>query len=349
MDEYDKPVLDALEVPGQARANRDALRALYSTIKDCDEHIRFAFLTGVSQFSKVSVFSGLNNLIDLTWTHPTRPSVATPMKTWTKCSARSCPAWTGDAVRDWYNGYNWLGEERVYNPFDILQLFRSRRFRAYWFETGTPAFLVGTLLKRGIATPSLDGLVSTQNLLSAFDVDNIGTEALLFQTGYLTIAKTEDRLGDTLLRLGYPNREVRQSLNQTLLSALLPQDSSRLDESIELVKQLASNDFTGLEASIRTLFASIPYNWHVRNDNANYEATTPACSTPTSLQPDWNAGGGRRQQRPSGHGRALKRQHLSLRVQSGGTLPKAQPWRNSRKRAAPTSTGNQGPHLPSRR
>ena len=126
------------------------------------------------------------------------------------------------------------------------------------------------MLKRGVPTPSLDGLVSTHELLSAFDVDTIRTEALLFQTGYLTIAHTEDRLDDTLIRLGYPNREVRQSLNQRLLTGLLPNDA-RLEGRIELVQQLASNDFIGLEDSIRALFASIPHNWHVRNDIANYE------------------------------------------------------------------------------
>ena len=271
VDEYDKPMLDALEAPDQARANRDALRALYATIKDCDEHIRFTFLTGVSQFSKVSVFSGLNNLTDLTLDPPYSAICGYTDGDLDQVFGPELPGLDRSAVRDWYNGYNWLGEERVYNPFDILQLFRSRRFKAYWIETGTPAFLVDTLLKRGVASPVLDGLVSTQDLLSAFDVDNIGTEALLFQTGYLTIANTEDRLGDTLLRLGYPNREVRQSLNQSLMSSLLPQDSRSLDESIELVKRLTSNDFTGLEASIRALFASIPYNWHVRNDIANYE------------------------------------------------------------------------------
>ena len=270
VDEYDKPMLDALDTPNQARANREALRALYSTIKDCDEHIRFAFLTGVSQFSKVSVFSGLNNLTDLTLDPPYSAICGYTDGDLNQVFGPELPGLDRDAVRDWYNGYNWLGEERVYNPFDILQLFRSGRFKAYWFETGTPAFLVDTLLKRGVPTPSLDGLVSTHELLSAFDVDTIRTEALLFQTGYLTIAHTEDRLDDTLIRLGYPNREVRQSLNQSLLTGLLPNDA-RLEGRIELVQQLASNDFTGLEDSIRALFASIPHNWHVRNDIANYE------------------------------------------------------------------------------
>ena len=99
-------------------------------------------------------------------------------------------------IRRWYDGYNWLGEENVYNPFAILLLFRKRRFDAHWFMTGTPKFLVDTLIGRGIETPALDGMFGSDELLSAFDVDAIGTEALLFQTGYLTIKEmTEDPNG----------------------------------------------------------------------------------------------------------------------------------------------------------
>ena len=129
-------------------------------------------------------------------------------------------------VRDWYNGYNWLGEETVYNPFDMLLLFRKRKLGPYWFETGTPAILVQTLLERRVSTVSLGETVSTGELLSAFDVEHIGTEALLFQTGYLTIRSEEDLGGKVVFRLDYPNREVRQSLNEHLLRHLV-RDSAR--------------------------------------------------------------------------------------------------------------------------
>ena len=89
-------------------------------------------------------------------------------------------------VREWYNGYRWRGDEKVYNPYDVLLLLRGREFDAHWFETGTPAFLVDTLFERRVSSVSLGEMVSTGELLSAFDVEHIGTEALLFQTGYLT-------------------------------------------------------------------------------------------------------------------------------------------------------------------
>ena len=99
-----------------------------------------------------------------------------------------------------------------------LLLFDHRRFDAWWFETGTPTFPIKTLVERGTVSPSLDGMLGTSALLSKFDVDAIATEALLFQTGYLTVAGVEDLGGRPLYRLGYPNREVRQSLNESLLA-----------------------------------------------------------------------------------------------------------------------------------
>ena len=110
VDEYDKPILDALDEPEIARANRDFLRGLYATIKDSDAHIKFTFLTGVSKFSKVSLFSGLNNLKDITHGCAiTQPSAATPMLTWTRCSRQNCPDLDRDQIREWYNGYSLVG------------------------------------------------------------------------------------------------------------------------------------------------------------------------------------------------------------------------------------------------
>ena len=271
VDEYDKPILDALETPEVARANRDYLHGLYSTIKDCEADIRFTFLTGVSKFSKVSLFSGLNNLKDITldrrysaicgYTDTDLDTVFTP----------ELPGLDRGRIRDWYNGYWWLGDEKVYNPFDILLLFDHRRFDAWWFETGTPSFLVETLARRGIGSVDLDGMSGTETLLSSFDVDVIEPEALLFQTGYLTVTDVEDFDGRPLYRLGYPNREVRESLNEHLLRAMVPASSRRVASSLRLREVLGANDFEGLEALLRGLFSSIPYEWHTKNEIASYE------------------------------------------------------------------------------
>ena len=271
VDEYDKPILDALEVSDVARANRDFLRGLYAVIKDCDAHIRFALLSGVSKFSKVNLFSGLNNLFDITldpeysaicgYTEEDLDSVFGP----------ELYGLDRAEVRDWYNGYNWRGPERVYNPFDLLLLFRHREFGPYWFETGTPTFLVDTLAERGVNSFDLDGLTADDVLLSSFDVGAIATEALLFQTGYLTVRDSRWKAGRTRYRLGYPNREVRQSLNECLLGRLVGPAADGAVRETRLYDRLLENDFAGVEAEFRAIFAGIPPDWHRRNNIARYE------------------------------------------------------------------------------
>ena len=271
VDEYDKPILDALDTPEVARANRDYLRGLYAVIKDCDAHIRFSFITGVSKFSKVSLFSGLNNLTDITLDPRYSAICGYTEADLDTVFAPELPGLDRNAIREWYNGYAWLGEEKVYNPFDILLLFDRRKFGAWWFETGTPAFLVETLFKRRVSSVALDEMVGSEDLLSTFDVDDIATEALLFQTGYLTIAGEEDLGGKVLYRLGYPNREVRQSLNERLLRYLVRDASRQTANSIRLYRLLEANDFAGLKELFQAFYASIPYEWYTNNDIARFE------------------------------------------------------------------------------
>ena len=271
VDEYDMPILDALEVPDIARANRDDLRGLYAVVKDSDAHIRFSFLTGVSKFSMVSLFSGLNNLTDITLDPRYSAICGYTEADLDTVFAPELPGLDRDAIREWYNGYCWRGEEWVYNPFDILLLFRNREFGAWWFETGTPAFLVETLFKRRVSSLELDGMVGSNALLSTFDVDDIATEALLFQTGYLTIVEEVNRGGRIRYHLGYPNREVRQSLNESLLGYLVRNPSRQEANSIRLYDLLLANDFDGLKALFHAFYASIPHEWYTNNDIANYE------------------------------------------------------------------------------
>ncbi len=271
VDEYDKPILDALHEPEVARANRDFLRGFYGVVKDSDAHIRFSFFTGVSKFTKVSLFSELNNLIDITLAPAFSAVCGYTEANLDDVFAPELRGLDRDRIRDWYNGYNWLGPERVYNPFGLLLLFNTRRFKGHWFESGSPAFLIETLLARRVSAVDLETMIGEEDLLGQFDVDDMATEALLFQTGYLTITGQLDLGEMTMFRLGYPNREVRQSLNSRLLRALTPEGfaSSRL--RARLYELLSANDFTGLEDLLRSLFAGIPYEWHTRNPIAHYE------------------------------------------------------------------------------
>ena len=273
VDEYDKPILDALDEPELARANRDYLRGLYGMIKSCDAHIRFCFLTGVSKFSKVSLFSGLNNLNDITLDERYAAICGYTEDDVNTVFAPELPGLDREQIREWYNGYTWgAAADTVYNPFDLLLLFDKRTFEPWWFETGTPSFLTKLLTERCVPAISLDGLRVSKALLNTFDVGRIAPEALLFQTGYLTIGEREfGENGIEYFRLMYPNREVRQSLNLSLLNDITGDPSRRDQQSQDLEGLLQEADMAGLEAWFRALFAGIPYHWHGRNTIADYE------------------------------------------------------------------------------
>ena len=277
VDEYDKPIVDNLVAsPEVARCNRDFLSGLYGTFKACDAHIRFVLLTGVTKFSKVNLFSGLNNLTDITLD----PRFATICGyTQGELDTVFAPALDDpergpldrDKIKLWYDGYRWLGEP-VYNPYDVLLLLDTRKFRPHWFRTGTPKFLIDVLERRGVTSFDLERIETDDALLSSFDVDHIATEALLWQTGYLTITGVEEEDDEEVFRLGYPNLEVRRSLNRHLFARMTGRQTdpgSALWRG--MVRALRSGDAGGVETELRALFAGVPHEWHTRNEMARFE------------------------------------------------------------------------------
>lgn len=270
VDEYDKPILDHLHQPERALELREGLRNLYSVLKSQDARLRFVLLTGVSKFSKVSLFSGLNNLKDITLDE----RFAT-LCGYTQAELENVFAgWLAGVdlteLRQWYNGYNFLGES-VYNPFDILLYLDHREFRSYWFEAGTPTFLVNLLKLRHYPIPTLENLEVGEELLSSFDVDVIEPEALLFQTGYLTIQERYQRGSLYRYRLRYPNREVRASLPTAILNAYVPNVRDRLRTEDRIYAALEADDPDGLQRAFHAFFGSIPPDWYRRNDIADHE------------------------------------------------------------------------------
>jgi hypothetical protein len=271
IDEYDKPILDNLNEPGRAQVMRDGLRDIYSVLKEADAHLRFIFITGVSKFSKVSLFSGLNNLNDITLEAPYSAICGYTDAEVDTVFADELEGLDRAQIRRWYNGYNWTGDA-VYNPFDLLFLFQKRIFKAWWFETGTPTFLVDLLTKRRVFTPDLARMRTTEDLLSAFDVDRIEPEALLWQAGYLTIREvTTHRSGQQIYSLGYPNSEVEAALNAALLPAFGPEPRPAVQARFRLDTALFDGDLAEAEASLHALFASIPHDWYRNNPLAQYE------------------------------------------------------------------------------
>ncbi len=272
VDEYDKPILDVLGDPERAKANRDQLRGFYGVVKGCAHLVRFVFVTGISMFSKVSLFSGLNNLRNISLDPRYAAICGYTDHDLDTVFAPELPELDRDEIRRWYNGYHWLGGEKIYNPFDILLLFDSRVFKSHWYETGTPTFLFETMLERAVSPLELENREAEVDLLSTFDVGGVGVDALMFQTGYLTIKKESREGAQIFYTLDYPNLEVRHSLNQGLLTHLDQSPREVSNRGKDLCRLLADNDFDAFAEQLRAFFAGVPYQWQTRPELARYEA-----------------------------------------------------------------------------
>lgn len=271
IDEYDKPILDNIDHLEVAAEIREGLKNFYSVIKDADPYLKFCFITGVSKFSKVSLFSGLNNLKDLTL-HPYYATICgyTQSEFETVFADRLDDV-DLELVKRWYNGYSWLGEP-VYNPFDILLFLDLGELRPYWFETGTPAFLIKLLIEKKYFIPQIEDLPAGEELLGSFDVDRIEPETLLFQTGYLTIKGTEEILpGEVIYYLGYPNLEVKRAFTDHLLTYFVSDLRAKNRNKMGVARALKAGDVQELIEVFRSFFASIPYDWYRKNELAGYE------------------------------------------------------------------------------
>ncbi len=270
IDEYDKPILDNLTHPEIAREIREELKNLYSVIKDSDEYLKFAFLTGVSKFSKVSIFSGLNNLKDITLDSRYASLCGYTEKELVETFQDRLEGVNLEEVRSWYNGYSWLGE-KVYNPFDILLYLDTKTFHPYWFETGTPSFLIQLLQEKKYYLPDLENLKASELLLGSFEIERIPVEALLFQTGYLTIKELLQYGDKRVYQLTYPNKEVKMSLMDAVLDSFLQNSSEKENTELKLIELLEQNQIEKLKTIFHRFFASIPYEWYTKNNLSSYE------------------------------------------------------------------------------
>lgn len=270
IDEYDKPILDNIETPEIAKEIREELKGFYSTIKDADPHLKLVFLTGVSKFSKVSIFSGLNNLTDISLESRFADVCGYTQKELEKTFHEELNEYNLEEVKEWYNGYNFRGE-KVYNPYDILNLFYSREFRNYWFETGTPTFLIKLIKEKKYYIPELNNLSATDELLNSFDVDTLKIESILFQSGYLTIKQEVRKGNEYFYKLGFPNREVSSSFNGAVLDFLIQKSSVLAENQMVITKAILNQELDNLVSIIHSFYASIPNDWYRSNTIANYE------------------------------------------------------------------------------
>ncbi len=283
IDEYDKPLIDHLGrgEPGLevARANRDILRNFFAVLKGSDVApvLRFVLLTGVSRFSRVSVFSALNNLNDISMHEDysgllgyTEDELGSFLGAHiTRLAARLGleMSETRAALAQYYNGYRFSTSPlRVYNPFSVLAALDHRALNNYWFETGTPTFLIDLLREKQYDLPVLEGLQVDQTVFATFDLDRLAPEALLFQTGYLTISDAQGEL----YTLNYPNYEVKTSFTKAVLLAVEGFTGSLTSHVLRLSGYLQTGNLEGFFTSIQAVFASIPYDIQTKRDEAYY-------------------------------------------------------------------------------
>ena len=267
IDEYDAPIIHYLgKNIEKAYENREILKEFYTVLKDCDQFLELVFITGVSKFSKVGIFSGMNNLNDLTlqadyatmlgYTQEELESnFAEEIETAASKLNLSQPELL-EKLREWYNGYRFEETaQSVYNPVSVNLFFQVYKFENFWFTTGTPSFLVNLLKQEGIFDLNHQG--HTQLDFDSFDLEDLKIYGLLYQTGYLTI-QSRDEYGQYLL--DYPNLEVKNAMLAYLLEAFGGvSKGTGINMAIQLEKAFNSNDLDHVIRVLQTMFKSLPY------------------------------------------------------------------------------------------
>lgn len=277
IDEYDKPIIDNMHNLKKAEEQRTILQNFYSTIKAKDAHLRFVLLTGVSKFAKTSIFSGLNNLEDITLDGDyatllgyTEAELVTYFSPHIELLAHKIGrsfSQTLDELRDNYDGYLFASQStRVFNPYSILSSLKKKALAYYWFESGTPTFLIKLLQKNDYDLESITNPTLNEGSLGNFEPESIPLPSLLLQTGYLTIKERDPRTNNYTLCI--PNKEVRNGLTLQLADAftLLPANKS-IQHARVLMQAFSQNDMADLHRKLQDFFNRMPYTIHIQNEH----------------------------------------------------------------------------------
>lgn len=278
IDEYDKPLIDYLDDIPLAKTNQQVMKTFYSVIKDSDPHLEFLLITGVSKFSRVSIFSDLNNLFDLTldrstvtllgYTQAELEHYFTPYMPETEQYLDLDRSELLTKIREWYNGYTWDLRSSVYNPYSILSFFQAQDFRNFWFESGTPTFL--PKLMRRDKVYRLDKFKVDELMLGNYDLEKLQLIPVMFQTGYLTL-QSKDKHG--MYWLDYPNREVRRSMLIFLMSEWAHVEPAYTTPMVvQLSDAFDDNDVPAVIEAIKTMFKKIPYQIFLQDREAYYHS-----------------------------------------------------------------------------
>ena len=272
IDEYDKPIIDQLDDINIAKKNSDILRRFYTILKVQDAKLKFLFLTGVTKFSKVSLFSGLNNLDDISLRDDTASLLGLTEEEISEYFSKdleSIAKKRGESIeqvygklKEWYNGYRFgksSESEKVYNPLSIMQFLKTGRIDNYWFSTATPTFALKMIREKEFPVADFESsIIVGRSIDESYEIDKIDLATLLYQTGYLTISDYDESAQRYFLK--FPNEEVRRSFLDHLLQEFTSLSSSQSEPLLyQIEKALKVEDFDRFFHEFNILLSSIPY------------------------------------------------------------------------------------------
>jgi hypothetical protein len=269
VDEYDKPVLQTIENEELQSIYRSILKGFYGALKSMDRCIKFAFLTGVTKFGKVSVFSDLNNLYDISMDDPYTSicgitdeeldTVFVPYIQRLAAAMRRPYDEVREVLRVQYDGYHFCEDsEGIYNPFSLLCTFQSNKIKSYWFETGTPSYLVYLLKKHNYNLEQMSKVECDADVLNSVDSQSTNPVPVIYQSGYLTIKDYDPEFG--LYQLGFPNKEVEDGFLKFLLPSYASIDNTQTAFVItNFVKDIRAGKVDEFFKRLSSLFADTPY------------------------------------------------------------------------------------------
>jgi hypothetical protein len=277
VDEYDKPIVNYIDDIERAGKNREILQEFFGVLKSSDAFLRFVFLTGVSKFSRVSIFSELNNLRDITLSKKFATLLGytqIELESYFEIEIQSLCFELGikkaallAKIKMWYDGYSWNAKDTVYNPFSILNLFVEQRFSNYWFATGTPTFLMKLIKKNQQDVTIFENKKLSEVVFDSYNIESMNVFALLFQTGYLTITHVDIQELFPEYTLNYPNVEVKQAFVTYLLESFTNNGLEEIQPmAYKLRICLQEENLEGFMNIIRALFAKIPYPLHIEQE-----------------------------------------------------------------------------------
>ncbi|MDR2545029.1 MAG: AAA family ATPase [Methanobrevibacter sp.] len=278
IDEYDAPIIDNINNTELADENRKILQNFYNVLKNSEKYIKFVFITGISKFTKTSIFSKFNNLTELTLdkdysticgiTHnELKKYYHNHIQIISKennCTYND----TIEKINHFYDGYSWDGTIKVFNPNSTLRALSQKKFSSYWFSTGTPSFIAEIFKKKKITQDYFQPTILKETELDAIDPDNINETTLLFQAGYLTIKKEFTKNDEIYFSLKIPNFEVQQAYKDNLLNLYIEKFGNKFKNTQQTIwDEIFNGKCEKLSQHLRAFITGIPYYNRVSMDN----------------------------------------------------------------------------------